>query len=679
MNLPPLGRNACGVLARALEHEWLVTNGIGGFASGTLCETNTRRYHGLLIAALAPPVSRTLLVGGMDVTVTYASTEYRLATHEFADGMVAPRGYLHLESFHLDQGMPVWRYAMAEALLEKRLLMAPGHNTTQVSLEVLRASEPLHLELVPLCTYHDYHGHGHGGWHPVLREIPDGCEIEAFPGAQAYRLICAGAAFRADPDWYWNFRHRVEGARGLDDTEDLYRPGRFVLSLAPGGQATVVLTTDAQTPVAFAHLRRQIEHRAAVLQDTVPAGSPGGIRQLALAADQFIVDRHLDGHAVGKTVIAGYPWFGDWGRDTMIALPGLTLATQRYDVAAAILRTFATHVSEGLLPNHFPDGGETPDYNTVDATLWFFHAIDQYSRYSGDPSLAAELYPVLVDIIAWHRRGTRYGIHVDAVDGLLAAGQDGVQLTWMDAKLDDWVVTPRIGKCVEINALWYNALRLMQGLASRLIKGPEATDYRQAADLVEQSFERFWNPARGALYDVVDGPEGEPGQDGQRYDARLRPNQIFAVSLPHSPLGPAQQKAVVDTCARELLTSHGLRSLAPGEPGYVGHYGGGPRERDGAYHQGTVWAWLIGPFVDAHYRVYGDAALARSFLEPLIPHLQDACLGNLSEIFDAEPPFAARGCFAQAWSVAELLRAWLSLHRHEAARPTPHQGNAHAR
>jgi predicted glycogen debranching enzyme len=658
--------------------EWLVTNGIGGFASGTVCEINTRRYHGLLVASLAPPVARTLMVAAVDVTVRYASVEYPLATHEFSDGTVAPHGYLNLESFHLEQGMPVWRYAIADAVLEKRLLMRPGHNATHVSLQVLRASEPLHLELTPLCTYRDYHSHGHGGWNPALHEIPNGCEVEAFLGAQRYRLMCAGATFAPDPDWHWNFRHRVEGSRGLDDTEDLYRPGRFALSLEPGEQATVVLSTDVEAPVAFAHLRGEIERHAATLLDKLPPGSPCGLGQLVLAADQFVVERHRDGHAAGKTVIAGYPWFSDWGRDTMIALPGLTLATQRHEVAAAILRTFAAHVSEGMLPNRFPDGSGTPQYNSVDAALWFFQAVDQYTRYSRDLSLAAELYPVLCDIIGWHRRGTRYGIHMDAVDGLLASGLDGVQLTWMDAKVGDWVVTPRIGKCVEINALWYNALRVMEGLASQLNVGHEVAAYGRTAELVKRNFERFWNQPRAALFDVIDGPDGDPGDDGRRYDGRLRPNQIFAVSLPHSPLNLTRQKTVVDTCARELLTSHGLRSLAPGEPGFVAHYTGGPRERDGAYHQGIVWAWLIGPFVDAHYRVYGDAAIARSFLEPLILHLESACLGSISEIFDADPPFAARGCFAQAWSVAEVLRAWLKLHDHEAARrPDLRKGNKH--
>ena len=661
MTLRRLGRSDCGDLAQVMGYEWLVTNGIGGFAAGTACETNTRRYHGLLIASLAPPVARTLMVAAVDMAVTYGSIEYRLATHEFGDGTFSPQGYLNLESFYLDHGMPVWRYAIADALLEKSLLMRPGHNTTLLGLRILRASGPLQLALTPLCTYRDYHSHGRGGWTPILREITGGCEIEAFPGAQPYRLCCAGATFTADPDWYWNFRHRAEASRGLEDTEDLYRPGRFTLPLDPLEQATVVLSADSETPTAFAGLRREIERRAAVLVDRLPAASPSGLRQLALAADQFIVERHRDGHAAGSSVIAGYPWFSDWSRDAMTALPGLTIATRRYEVAAAILRTFAAHVSDGMLPNRLPDGGGKPEYNTVDATLWFFHAIDQYTRFC-DSTLATELYPVLCDIIAWHRRGTRYGIHVDDVDGLLASGQDGVQLTWMDAKVGDWVVTPRIGKCVEVNALWYNALRTMEGLAGQLDKVDEAADYRNAAERVKRSFQRFWNQPRAALFDVIDGPDGDLGQDGRRCDGRMRPNQVFAVSLPHSPLKQTQQKAIVDACARQLLTSHGLRSLAPGEPGYVAHYTGGPRERDSAYHQGTVWAWLIGPFVDAHYRVYGDAATARSFLDPLFLHLGSACLGSIGEIFDADSPHAARGCFAQAWSVAEVLRAWLYLH-----------------
>jgi len=659
---PVLGRHVCGNLEQAIGYEWLVTNGLGGFAAGTVCTARIRRYHGLLVAALAPPVARTLMVAALDITARYGPDQFPLATHEFGDGTIAPEGYLSLESFHLDRGLPVWRHAMADALLERRVLMRPGRNETQVHIEVLRASEPLHLELTPLCTYRDHHGRTQGGWDPALRETPDGCEIEAFPSALPYRLICAGARFEKDPDWYWNFRYRAESARGLDDIEDLYRPGRFLLSLDQGASATIVLSAEQEDPAPFADLRRDVERRAAQRLDVLPCDAPPAVQQLTLAADQFIVERGQVSDAAGKSVIAGYPWFGDWGRDTMIALPGLTLSTRRFSVAAAILRTYAGYVSEGMLPNRFPDGTEAPEYNTVDATLWFFHALDTYTRYSGDPSLAHELYPVLADIIAWHRRGTRYDIHVDTTDGLLTAGTQGVQLTWMDAKVDDWVVTPRIGKCVEINALWYNALRVMETLAGELHQDSAAAEYQKAADRARQGFQRFWNPSRSALYDVIDGPEGEAGPDGNRRDDRLRPNQIFAVSLPHSPLDASRQQAVVDVCARELLTSHGLRSLGRREPGYRPRYRGERRERDGAYHQGTVWAWLIGPFVDAHYRVHGDAAAARSFLEPLILHLQDGCLGTLGEIFDGDPPFAARGCFAQAWSVAEVLRTWLALH-----------------
>lgn len=386
------------------------------------------------------------------------------------------------------------------------------------------------------------------------------------------------------------------------------------------------------------------------------------MRHLALAADQFIVERSLDDDTPGATIIAGYPWFSDWGRDTMIALPGLTLSTGRPELAAIILRTFARYVDQGMLPNRFPDAGETPEYNTVDATLWYVHAIYQYWQATGDTGLTKELYPVLVDIIDWHRRGTRYGIHV-ADDGLLFSGAPGVQLTWMDAKVGDWVVTPRIGKAVEINALWHNALRVMAGLA-RHIGQPEAVinHYSEEAERVAETFrQRFWYEAGGYLYDVIDGPDGELGSDGQRRDASLRPNQIFAVSLPFKLLNEAQAQAVVDTCARELWTSYGLRSLAATAQAYTGHYGGPPLARDGAYHQGTVWGWLLGPFATAHHRVYGDALQAKAFLAAMADHMAAGCLGSLSEIFNGDPPHSPRGCFAQAWSVAELLRAWREL------------------
>jgi predicted glycogen debranching enzyme len=387
---------------------------------------------------------------------------------------------------------------------------------------------------------------------------------------------------------------------------------------------------------------------------TEPAVS-GYVRHLALAADQFIVRRPSPDDPEGRSVIAGYPWFGDWGRDTMISLPGLTLATGRAEVARSILRTFARFVDQGMLPNRFPDAGETPEYNTVDATLWYFEALRAYHTAAGDEVLLRDLWPTLQEIIAWHQRGTRYHIRVDPADGLLYAGEPGVQLTWMDAKVGDWVVTPRMGKPVEVNALWYNALRIMADFACRLDQ--PADDYQAGAEKTLAGFARFWNETAGYCFDVLDGPDG--------HEATLRPNQILAVSLPYSPLTTRQQQAVVDVCARHLLTPHGLRSLAPGDPAYVGHYGGGPRQRDAAYHQGTVWAWLMGPFISAHLRVYQNPALARSYLLPLLRSLASNCVGSISEIFEGDPPFLGRGCIAQAWSVAEVLRAWQEISQAE--------------
>jgi len=407
----------------------------------------------------------------------------------------------------------------------------------------------------------------------------------------------------------------------------------------------------------IAALEQERQRQADLVKEISP-DEPDWIRHLTLAADQFIVQRTSKHENPGKdsnsgsTVIAGYPWFGDWGRDTMIALPGLTLSTGRPQVAASILRTFAQFVSQGMLPNRFPDADEEPEYNTVDATLWYFHAIHQHFLYAADSSLVKELYPTLAGIIDWHQRGTRYNIHVDPDDGLLFAGEQGVQLTWMDAKVGDWVVTPRIGKPVEVNALWHNALRVMADLSGRLGKSKVAQTYREQAESVAENFRRrFWFQEGGYLFDVIDGPE-------IKQDPSLRPNQIFAVSLPSKILNDAQAQAVVDICARHLWVSYGLRSLAAGDPAYTGHYGGKPLQRDGAYHQGTVWGWLLGPFATAHYRVYGDAGLARSILAPMRHHLSDAGMGSISEIFDGDPPHTPRGCYAQAWSVSEILQAW---------------------
>jgi predicted glycogen debranching enzyme len=633
---------------RALEREWLVTNGLGGFASGTVAQANTRRYHGLLVASLKPPVERIVMVAKLDVVAGYRGSRYELGANEFADGTLAPRGFERLAAFRLDGAIPVWTYQLGDALLEERIWMAQGRNTTYVQFTLRGGTEAIDLELVPLCTYRDYHSHGRGGWSLGVEPREHGCRVVAFDGARPFTLEVERGEFVAGGEWYWNFHHRAEAERGLDTSEDLFRPGVFRVRLAPGETIAFIASaeTEAAEPAATA-LEREMRRQQALLK-TLPAPTPDWIRQLTLAADQFIVAR---ANSSGRTVIAGYPWFSDWGRDTMIALPGLALATGRTADAAAILRTFAGAASEGMLPNLFPDSGATPEYNTVDATLWYFHAIAAYLDATRDRKLLVDLFPVLCDIVAWHRRGTRYGIRVDTSDGLLRAGEPGVQLTWMDAKIGDWVVTPRSGKPVEINALWHYALSAMARWARSLGESAAAADYERDARRVAASFaEKFWYAEGGYLYDVVDAP-----------DTSLRPNQIFAASLGNGLLDAERARAVVDVCARELLTPVGLRSLARGDAAYAPRYGGGPRDRDSVYHQGTVWSWLLGPFALAHYRVYGDAAQALRYLEGMAPHLGEGCLGSVSEIFDAEPPHSPRGCFAQAWGVSETLRAWHAL------------------
>ncbi len=665
-NAVALGRDAFGSFEAGHAREWLVSNGIGGFAAGTIGGAATRRYHGLLVAALRPPVGRQLLVAKLDVSVVYGGRRYALATNEYADSTVDPRGYRHLESFRLDGQHPVWTWVVGDALLTQRIWMAPGENTTCVEFRVERASAGVELELRPLCANRDYHWHQRGAVDTTVRAVTGGIELKVGGGPRC-RILLDEAQFVIAPEWHWNVFHREEAARGLDTTEDLFSPATIQRTLWAGQSATLVLSA-AETPAdATAVRRREAQRQDRLLaQARVPGAAlyraaPPWIAQLVLAADQFIVERRdAIGEPLGSTVIAGYPWFSDWGRDTMIALPGLTLATGRYDTAASILRTFARFVSQGMLPNRFPDGGEEPEYNTVDATLWYFVAIDEYLRRTLDAALRAELYPVLEDIVDWHQRGTRYGIAVDPADGLLRAGVPGVQLTWMDAKVGDWVVTPRSGKCVEINALWFNALKVLSSIAAQENDLAAAAQYAAAAEQVHRSFNRrFWYDAGGYLYDVVDSDAGaDDGQPAPGLDASLRPNQIFAVSLPYPLLDKSRSRAVVDVCARELWTPVGLRSLATSDPRFVGRYQGSVVHRDGAYHQGTVWSWLLGPFVSAHLRVHHDPAAARGFLAGIEAHLREACVGQVSEIFDGDAPFTPRGCFAQAWGVAEVLRAW---------------------
>lgn len=663
-----LGRMDCGHFDCSSEREWLVTNGLGGYASGTVGGVNTRRYHGLLVAALRPPLERTVMVAKIDATAHYDGNGkvYLLATNEYAGNVVDPRGYRHLEAFHLEGLIPVWTYALADARLEQRIWMAHGQNTTYLTYTLVRALDAIWLRLTPLCTYRDYHSHRRGGWQPIVKIVKGGFEFKAAGNAQPYRVVADRGKFIQGGDWYWNFKHRVEKQRGLDDVEDLFAPGYFNVTLHPGDTLTIICSTQPVEPQPGAEALQQERQRQEALRREIHADEPAWISHLTLATDQFLVQRRpatndQSGSSAepGTTVIAGYPWFSDWGRDTMIALPGLTLCTGRPAIAASILRTFTRYISQGMLPNRFPDASRTPEYNTVDAALWYIYAIHQYLRYTQDLALVEELYPTLTEIIDYYRRGTRYNIYVDPTDGLLYAGEAGLQLTWMDAKVGHWVVTPRIGKPVEVNALWHNALRVMADLARQLCFAKAAQQYEEQANFVAESFQRrFWYEAGEYLYDVIDGPVGEFGPDGKRYDDSLRPNQIFAVSLPFKLLPHAQAKAVVDICALYLLTSYGLRTLAAEDPAYTQSCKGDALQRDSAYHQGTVWAWLLGPFVTAHYRVYGQTALARSFLAPIEQQLTDACLGSIGEIFDGASPHPARGCFARAWSVAEVLRAW---------------------
>jgi len=650
------GRETCGFLEQAEQREWLVTNGIGGFASGTISGNLTRRYHGLLLAALYPPVGRTQMVAKFDETAGYNGTDCPLATNRWVSGSVEPKGYLNIESFHLEGTTPVWRFAIGDALLEKRIWMQQGENTTFVRYSVIRASNVLELECKALVNYRDYHSTTHAGnWQMQIEDIDHGLKVTAFDGAIPFYLSSREALIETRHNWHRDCFLPLEQYRGLETSEDHLLVGLFRLQLQQGQSAIIVLSTNPDAELdgtrSFAERRRLEDSLLAVWENTnkLASSTPGWIEQLVLNANQFVVKRELPGDPDARSIIAGYHWFGDWGRDTMIALPGLLITTGHFEIARTVLLAFARYIDRGMLPNNFPDAGGTPEYNTVDAALWYFEAVRQYFAATHDSETVVKLFPALSEIIDAHLQGTRYNIHADTSDGLLCAGEEGVQLTWMDARVGSKVITPRIGKPIEINALWYNALRTMATLAP--VVGKAAEPFRKLADKVKASFSKFWDEAIGYCYDVIDAP-------GIGNDASLRPNQIFAVSLPESPLSASQQKSVVDVCARRLLTSHGLRSLAMGASGYDGHYGGSPQHRDGIYHQGTVWGWLIGPFVLAHLRVYKDPEMARRFIEPMGKQITTAGLGTLSEIFDGDAPFHPRGCIAQAWTVGEVLRSW---------------------
>jgi predicted glycogen debranching enzyme len=693
-------------LEALLSREWLVTNGLGGYASGTVAGAATRRYHGLLIAALPGPLGRVVMLNHLFEQVRLPGGKtIQLGGEESAGGVLDVPGAGHLKEFALEGGLPVWRYDVEGRTVEKWLNLPHLQNTVHVGYRLVRGQGPVRLYLRPSVHFRPHEApvsEDLGGPY-VLTAVEDRYEITlAGPSQVPQRGGEAGFARMAMPPLRLHLDgergaftvegrrlpsvlYRVEESRGYEFTGDLWCPGYFRVELEAGKGATLIASTERwETILALgpAEARRaEVERRRRLLQQAAPAARHGMGAELVLAADQFIItpagriEEAARAHAAGdevRTVIAGYHWFTDWGRDTMISLEGLTLVTGRQDEASYILRTFAHHVRDGLIPNMFPEGEKGGLYNTADATLWYFHALERYLAATNDRETLRHLLPVLLDVVQHHLVGTQFGIGVDGADGLLRQGSHGYQLTWMDAKVGDWVVTPRRGKAVEINAMWYNALRLLEqwvheepasarhrfhpGGESDLPDGEEVAGVLDecAARAYESFNHRFWYAGGGYLYDVLDGEAGN--------DPACRPNQVFAISLPHPVLERRYWGPVLEMVRQRLLTPVGLRSLSPDSPDYKARYYGDVRARDAAYHQGTVWAWLIGPYLDAWLKAHpGDRAGARKQLDGFSNHLTEACLGTISEIFDAEPPFTPRGCVAQAWSVAEVLRQWVKL------------------
>jgi predicted glycogen debranching enzyme len=636
----------CTNFEEALSREWLETNGIGGFASATISGANSRRYHGILTAATKPPLGRITMLSKFEETLTIGENSYELSANQFPN-VVDPQGFKYLKSFRLDP-FPIWIFEVEGIEIEKKIFMLDGENTTvcQWSIKSEITNRKLQIALKPLLSFCDYHAlqHETSAINPEVSITKNLVSIQPFAAMPELFFAHNAENLETTGFWYRNFEYAIEKERGFDFREDLFQP--FVLKFDLSAPAIIIVSTEKQ---GFANASKfekaEIKRRKNLI---VKADAKDDFKaQLVLAADQFIVKR-----GAGETVIAGYPWFSDWGRDTMIALNGLTLATNRTEIARNILLEFSRHLSEGMLPNRFPDGADEAEYNTVDATLWYFEAIRAYVEKTGDYDFVREnLYAKLAETIAWHLRGTRYNIHVDT-DGLLYAGTDGVQLTWMDAKIGDLVITPRIGKPVEIQALWYNALKIMADFAEKFGDDLDNKRYEAMAEMAKQSFNAvFWNDAEDCLFDVV--------INGKR-DGSVRPNQIFAVSLPNSMLSIGQAQKVVAKVEAELLTPVGLRSLLPKDAQYCPVYIGSPLERDSAYHQGTVWGWLIGGFVDAYRRVNSHGNQTEKRVEEILSgfknHLSEAGLGQISEIFDADAPHKPRGCMAQAWSVAEVLR-----------------------
>ncbi|MGE5499396.1 MAG: amylo-alpha-1,6-glucosidase [Syntrophothermus sp.] len=666
-NMPWKGLRDTG-MEPLLTREWLVTNGLGGYASGTVSGAVTRRYHGILIAALPAPNGRTVMLNHLaEKVMAPGGNVMDLGSEERSESILEVPGAGHLTGFRLEKGMPIWRYEFDGVAIEKQIIMMHRQNTVHVIYRLVSGDGPVRLELRPSIHFraHEEAVSKQIAKPYVLTVTEDRYEVsgdDSFPHLKM-KIYGDKATFTSDQGLQREVFYRIEAERGYDSRGLLWSPGFFSTELSPGTVSALIASTESWSVMQALNpeqaLKAEKERRRRLLGIAKTQPNDTAAAELVMAADQFIitpagrVEDAARAHASGdevRTVIAGYHWFTDWGRDTMISLEGLTLSTGRYHEAGWILRTFAHYVKDGLIPNMFPEGEKQGLYHTADATLWFFHAIERYLEATDDNETLRQIFPRLEEIIDAHIRGTKFNIGVDSKDGLLRQGQEGYQLTWMDAKVDGWVVTPRRGKAVEINALWYNALCLMIKWTTQEKGEESASKLKEYAAMARESFnKRFWCESDGYLYDVIDGEHGD--------DPALRPNQIFAISLPHPILDESRWKSVIDVVEKKLLTPMGLRSLAPGEPEYKSKYFGDLRARDAAYHQGTVWAWLIGPFIDAWLKVNNnDGKGARKFLEGFSNHLNEACIGSVSEIFDVEAPFTPRGCIAQAWSVAEVLR-----------------------
>lgn len=654
-----------------LKREWLVTNGLGGYAAGTVSGALTRRYHGLLIAAYPSPLGRTLMFNRVTELLRFEDgRSIMLGAEERGDGSLHLQGGDYLVDFRLEEGLPVWQYNIEGTIIEKRVMVVHLQNTVHIRYRMLEGEGKVRLKLQPAVHFRS-HDAPVSEDHPeayVFSAVENRYQVSGGKRIPALRFILHGerGTFTLEEKSIPDIFYRIEFNRGYEPVGSLWTPGYFAVDLTRNSTATLVGSTErwetihALTPDQAFESER--ERRRLLLATADPRARTGVPAELVLAADQFIIspagrlEDNVRAHAMGdeiRTIIAGYHWFTDWGRDTMISLEGLTLSTGRHSEAGWILRTFAHYIRDGLIPNMFPEGKNDGLYHTADATLWFFHALDRYIETTGDRATLLLIMPRLKEVIDRHVAGTRFNIGIDPADGLFRQGEEGYQLTWMDAKVGDWVVTPRRGKAVELNALWYNALRLLEKWCSE--EGDEqcAAQFGARAGKAYSSFnERFWYEEGGYLYDVVDGENGN--------DAACRPNQVFALSLRYPVLDATHWPQVLDVVRDRLLTPVGLRSLAPGHPDYKEKYFGDLRSRDAAYHQGTVWPWLIGPFIDAWLRVYPDERQeARLFLEPLTEQLNEKCIGSINEVHDSEAPYSPRGCVAQAWSVAEMLRCWL--------------------